>query len=79
MEKNVSPCPCCGQLRPFPTEPGEWEYASTFTIFLGDPKWHRATIKLPAQDDRDGQEGLRIWENGEMIWWPAKCTWRKVE
>lgn len=73
---NQKPCPCCGQLRPFPTEVGEWEY--TPEIYFENPRWFRVTVKLPEPNDRDGQEGLRLWMNGEIVWWPNNCTWRKV-
>jgi hypothetical protein len=42
-------------------------------------KWIRVTIKKPEPNDRDGQEGLRVWQNGEIVWWPSHCAWRKVE
>jgi len=74
--KNIKKCSCCGQLRPTPTEPGEWEYSRT--INFETPKWIRVTVTLPESNDRDGQEGLRLWENGEMIWWPDNVAWRKL-
>jgi hypothetical protein len=79
VEKNVRNCPCCGKPRPFPTEPGEWEYMENPTMPPEYQKWVRVTIKLPEPNDRDGQEGLRIWKDGKMIWWPDSAAWRKVE
>jgi len=73
---NQSHCPCCNQLRPFPTEPGEWEFCES--PYLEPQRWCRVSVKLPLDDDRDGPDGLRIWHNGEMIWWPNYATWRKV-
>jgi len=72
-------CPCCGQPRPVPTEPGEWEYMISPTMPPDLTKWIRVTIKKPEPNDRDGQEGLRVWQNGEIVWWPSHCAWRKVE
>lgn len=74
---NVQLCPCCNQPRPCPTEPGEWEYCEA--PYFRPQKWVRVSVKKPLPDDREGQEGLRLWCNGEMIWWPSNVTWRKVE
>jgi hypothetical protein len=75
--ENVKKCPCCGQLRPVPTEPGEWEFSEN--IYFDNPTWVRVTIKLPEANDEDGQYGLRIWKDGKKIWWPCTSAWRKVE
>lgn len=75
--KDQRPCPCCGQTRPYPTEPGEWQFCEQ--PYILPKRWASVTVKLPAADDRDGQEGLRLWQNGEMIWWPSNSEWRKVE
>jgi hypothetical protein len=61
-------------MMPFPTEPGEWEYSER----IYENQFHRVSVKLPLPDDRDGQEGLRLWKDGEMIWWPSQATWRKI-
>lgn len=73
---NVSICHCCGQNRPFPTERGEWEFCEMPT----SPKahWVRCTIQNPLPDDRDGPDGLRLWVNDEMMWWPKNAAWRKI-
>ena len=73
---NKKQCPCCGQLRPFPTEPGEWEY--TEEIYFENPRWTTVSVRYPELNDRDGAEGLRLWKDGEMIWWPSSCAWRKL-
>jgi hypothetical protein len=75
--ENIRPCPCCGQPRLVPTEPGEWEYCEF--IRAEKPIWVRVSIKLPEFDDKYGQDGLRIWQDGKMVWWPSHCAWRKVE
>lgn len=73
---NQKHCTCCGQSQPFPTEPGEWEY--TEQVYMDNPYWAKVTVKLPEPDDETGQSGLRLWQNGEMIWWPNNCAWRKL-
>ncbi len=75
--KNIHICPCCGQEVPFPTEPGEWEYCEYPST--SNPKWNRVSVRLPESDDRFGSDGLRLWKDDEMIWWPSGYTaWRKV-
>jgi hypothetical protein len=76
---NESPCTCCGQVRPYPTEPGEWEYCELIFMPADKQFWQRVTVKKPDANDRDGQEGLRLWEDGKMIWWPALAAWRKIQ
>jgi hypothetical protein len=76
---NESPCTCCGQVRPYPTEPGEWEYSELIYMPSGKQFWQRVTIKKPDANDRDGQDGLRVWKDGEMIWWPHNAAWRKIQ
>lgn len=81
---NEKPCPCCGQIRPCPTEPGEWEYCEAIFMEPQYIHWIRASVRLPLPNDRDGQEGLRLWqmseESGEMemVWWPSNAAWRKL-
>lgn len=67
--KNIEPCPCCGQLRPYPTEPGRWRYK---TYGLGD--WYTVTVK---QDD----EGLTMTHDGETKpdWWPGNAEWEQIK
>ena len=76
---NVCLCHCCGQLRPFPTEPGIWEFNESVTMPNSEMYWVRAEVKHPLPDDRDGPIGLRLWVAGKMVWWPNKAAWRKVE
>lgn len=73
---NEKDCPCCGQKRPFPTEPGNWEYCEA--PYFEPQVWVRVSVELPAEDDREGPYGLRLWKDGEVIWWPNHCAWRKV-
>lgn len=81
MEKNIKPCSCCGQLRPYPTEPGKWQFSENvaYESYGYKVTWTDVEVKLPLIDDRDGQEGLRLWQHGKMVWWPSNCAWRKVE
>jgi len=67
-DKNITPCPCCSQPRPYPTEPGRWKYKTYL-----DGCWHHVTVK---QDD----EGLTITPDGETdpIWWPNNATWEQL-
>ena len=73
---NNQLCSCCGQPRPYPTEPGEWEYCNWITG--NSPVWIRVSVKLAEKDDAERYgDGLRLWESGKMIWWPNNCAWRK--
>lgn len=76
-KKNESQCSCCGQMRPFPTEPGEWEYSQNAN--WDNPTWQSVTVKLPLKNDRDGGDGLRLWQDGNLVWWPCNCAWRKIK
>lgn len=78
---NKEYCNTCGQLRDYPTEPGDWEYlenpsvAIDYAIYKGDNSrliWKQVTI---VQDD----EGLMILPVGkeEPVWWPHHALWRK--
>lgn len=69
--KNMKPCTCCGQLMPYPTEPGKWEFKRA-----GEEKWIKVTIRLP----KDG-EGLLIYKgkSKEPMWWPDTCEWRQIK
>jgi len=75
MSSNIKNCPCCGQPRPFPTEEGEWEVNEQ--PYCSDGNWMRVSVRKPLPDDRDGQDGLRLWHRGKMIWWPTG-QWRKA-
>ncbi len=74
--KNIKKCCCCGQLRPYPTEPGEWEYSED--VYFANPTWIRVSVKLPERDDEEGQYGLRLWKDGKIVWWPTNSAWRKI-
>ena len=68
---DIKMCECCGQCRPFPTNPGKWEYKSTF---FSDTHWQQVEI---LQD----KEGLIMIPFGEKkpTWWPPNVEWRKIE
>ena len=82
---NVKECPCCRQLRPFPTEPGEWEYREK-----GNKIWTRATIKLATGSEfSDCEPGNLLFYCHEIMnaidfedrhpgphWWPVDAEWR---
>ena len=71
MDKNQKICECCGQITPFPTEPGLWEYCYNLSL---TKSWRKVRIK-------QSPEGLEVWPVGEKkpIFWPEKSTWRKVK
>lgn len=66
---NEKLCPCCGQIRPYPTEPGIWEYCEYPTTTK--QYWNRVEIKKT-------DDGLVIIKDGEEVWWPDMAMWRKV-
>ena len=74
-EPNTTLCSCCGQFRPFPTEPGIWEYNEWVT---GSQNWIPVEVKYPESADHDGPDGLRLWIDGHMAWWPSHAAWRKI-
>ncbi len=67
-EKNITPCPCCAQPRPYPTEPGSWRYRT-----YPDGVWHYVIAKYD-------EEGLTITPNGETdpVWWPNNAEWEQL-
>lgn len=70
-------CNCCGQQRPYPTEPGKWEYATDPALadMMGKKLiWNPVIVKAD-------EEGMTITPVGEdePIWWPNNAMWRKVE
>ncbi len=81
--ENIRDCHCCGQPRPYPREPGKWEYLESPTMTREDGstyhKWQRVNV-IAHNDDYEGPS-LRIIPEGETepIWWPSNCAWRKVE
>jgi len=66
---NIIPCSCCGQDRPYPTEPGRWRYKT-----YGMGGWYNVTVK---RDD----EGLTITpdDEDEPIWWPSNAQWEQLD
>ncbi len=79
LAKNERLCHVCGTPTAIPKEPGEWEYNEQVTWEGG--KWIRAQIRLPAEDDRDGNEGMRFhpyvrgMPTDDPQWWPT-AAWR---
>ena len=81
---NMKPCPCCGQLRPYPTEPGEWEYRQYPWL-----PWSKAKIvKSTGKEHHEVPEGeLLFYGTGEAAdvfetepsWWPGYAEWRKLK
>ncbi len=72
--QNVKPCGTCGQLRPYPTEPGEWEYNEL--VWHESGAWNRVTVRKSP----DGLS-LEIVPKGatQPIWWPqGGAAWRQV-
>jgi len=75
--KNFAHCHACDSLRPFPTEPGEWEYLEEpgFQRMKGGIEhWRRVTVKT-------NEEGITITPHGETepVWWPSRAQWRPYE
>lgn len=68
-ETNITPCPCCGQQRPYPTEPGKWRYRTH-----PSPWWFNVTVAFDS-------EGLTITPEGETepVWWPENARWEQLE
>lgn len=71
---NVTLCSCCGQERPFPTEPGIWE-------FCEDPLFNHDWVRCIIERHEYPEEGMTVTPIGsdEPIWWPKDAKWRKVE
>jgi len=75
--KNFAYCHACDSLRPYPTEPGEWEYLEDpgMRRALESPEhWKRVTVKA-------NPEGMTITEHGKTVprWWPTTAKWRPYE
>jgi len=66
-DKNITPCTCCGQLRPYPREPGKWRYRHSHR-----ESWYNVTVK---RDD----EGLTMTYEGKTTpdWWPENTQWEQ--
>ena len=64
---NIKECPCCGQPRPYPTEPCEWKYKTYCS-------WYHVTVKQE-------EEGLTMTHEGETepAWWPENAEWVKLD
>jgi len=75
---NMKPCPCCGQMRPYPTEPGEWEYREYSWL-----PWEKCKIvRSTGKEHHEVPEGeLLFYREGgaSPAWWPDHAEWRKIE
>jgi hypothetical protein len=69
MTENMNPCPCCGQMRPFPTEPGRWEYGYPYLL----NEWKKCSVKIST-----GEEHREV-PPGELLFYPdgreGPCEW----
>jgi hypothetical protein len=74
---DIKNCPVCGQSRPFPTQPGIWEFREHSHL-----PWTRCRVVLSTgKEHHDAPEGvliLFIKGNKEPCWWPT-AEWRKWE
>lgn len=73
---NTQPCTCCGQERPYPMEPGIWQYRQACL----DTDWNTVEIKV-VYVEAEKREILHIFPEGEAepIWWPTNVQWRKLQ
>jgi hypothetical protein len=69
-QSDVECCPCCGEVRPYPKNAGEWEYRRDPAI---NYIWNRVSIVQTEVGLVCIPEG-----NTEPIWWPTLAAWRKV-
>lgn len=61
---DMRACPCCGQPRAYPTQPGRWEY-NTHITFPPDLQgrnggWEKCTIKACTDEDCDAPAGALL-------------------
>jgi len=80
---DVKNCPVCGQLRPFPTKPGLWEYREYSSL-----PWSKAKIVLSTGNEHHEVPAgeLLFYGTGETTdtfesepgWWPERAEWRKI-
>ena len=59
---DVKICPCCGQLRPYPTRPGIWEYKQYPSMTSSE--WIRCEIRIST-----GKEHHEA-ESGALLFYP---------
>lgn len=74
--ENFRKCSCCGQLAPYPTSNGRWEfleYPILAELYPDLYQWRACTIEF-------NDEGFTITPDdvGEAIWHPEKAQWRKL-
>jgi hypothetical protein len=79
---DIKNCPVCGQSRPFPTQPGIWEYREYPWL-----PWSKAKIVVSTGNEHHNVPvgGLLFYGTGETVdvfetepcWWPT-AEWRKV-
>jgi hypothetical protein len=68
---NTRPCPCCGQDRLYPTEPGFWEYKDQMMTYWKQVE--TAWVYEPSE-----AKYLGIFElDGTQIWWPNNVKWQE--
>jgi hypothetical protein len=73
--KNRKICSCCGQMRDYPTEPGNWE-------FKDFDHWRKVTIvRSTGKETHEVPEGellLYLEGSDKPEWWPNNAQWRKL-
>lgn len=86
--EDVRECPCCRQMRPHPTQPGEWEYRTIY-----NDTWRRAIISVSTgYEDEPCEPGHLVFYDHDIMnatdledqhpgshWWPEHAQWRKLE
>jgi hypothetical protein len=77
--KDVRQCSCCGELRPFPTTEGIWEYRESPTV---NDTWTRVkVVKSKREPGCLSIYPIPLGKNPSKtpIWWPDNAQWRKVK
>jgi len=83
-------CPVCGNICPYPTGPGKWQY-KPYPAELHD-RWFNCEIRVSTgEEDSDVPEGELLFypeilpgDDGyeykdEPHWWPSNARWRKID
>ena len=69
--EDMQPCIICGQNRPFPTQPGRWEYLED----RSQAKWHSVAVeKYPTGqvivvDDADESKSVELEKMSMRVRW----------
>lgn len=83
LNSNEKLCPCCGQVRPYPTEPGAWEYLESPGLaramhlngkICRVPGW--IPVDVVKSEEGEGLLCIPVGEH-EPIWWPDQAMWRR--